>query len=447
MPLKDHPALHSICLSNEPVNEEEPCEEGARQWHAWLQQRHGQVASLNALYGTRYASLADVPLPAPGRSDMPRPLWMDFVRFNQDFFAGWHKMLADTVHAVAPDLPVHAKAMTWTMLNAGDVKFGVDATLFGRVSNINGNDSVNFYAFDDGEFAQGWLQNVMSHDLQRSVLDAPVFNTENHLIEDREIRRVPASHVRAALWQAAMHGQGATTVWVWERTFDPKSDLAGSIMHRPACAEAVGLVNCDLNRAAYEVAALQAARPQLLVLQSVTASVWDMDRYDGCLGKLYAALSFTGLKIGFVTERQLEWGEVPDAPVLFVPGVAHISDAAAASLRKYKGHLVFVGDCDLLTHDEYGRLRSSPIMAERIPFVPAAAAHDLYRVIIEKLPVWNVHPTVELRQTDGNPAWGVEWLAAPTPQGLVVNVCNYLKLPVTVDSRPRWASQGRARRS
>ena len=25
-PLKDHPALHSICLSNEPVNKEEPCD-------------------------------------------------------------------------------------------------------------------------------------------------------------------------------------------------------------------------------------------------------------------------------------------------------------------------------------------------------------------------------------------------------------------------------------
>jgi hypothetical protein len=29
-PLKDHPALHSICLSNEPVNQEEPCEPAKR---------------------------------------------------------------------------------------------------------------------------------------------------------------------------------------------------------------------------------------------------------------------------------------------------------------------------------------------------------------------------------------------------------------------------------
>ena len=64
-PLKDHPALQSICLSNEPVNEEEPCEFAKQQWQAWLEKRHGNVASLNASYGSKFASLAEVPLPNP----------------------------------------------------------------------------------------------------------------------------------------------------------------------------------------------------------------------------------------------------------------------------------------------------------------------------------------------------------------------------------------------
>ncbi|MGA2662059.1 MAG: beta-galactosidase, partial [Verrucomicrobiota bacterium] len=232
-PIKDHPALHSICLSNEPVNEEEPCEPARQQWRTWLEKRHGSITALNSLCGANFTAFAEVPLPNPFG---PRPalaLWMDYIRFNQEFFADWHRMLADAVHEVAPGLPVHAKAMTWTMINDGDVKYGVDATLFAKFSNINGNDSVNFFDFGDGEFARGWQLNAMGHDLQRSVLDAPVFNTENHLIEDRDTRYVPAAHVRAALWQAAVHGQSATAIWVWERTFDPKSDFAGSIMHRP----------------------------------------------------------------------------------------------------------------------------------------------------------------------------------------------------------------------
>ena len=76
---------------------------------------------------------------------------------------------------------------------------------------------------------------------------------------------VPARHIRATLWQAAAHGQSATTSWVWERTFDPKSDFAGSIMHRPACAEAVGVVNYDLNRAALEITAIPQAPPRVLL--------------------------------------------------------------------------------------------------------------------------------------------------------------------------------------
>lgn len=38
---------------------------------------------------------------------------------------------------------------------------------------------------------------------------------------------------RAVLWEEAIRGLSATTFWVWERTDDPKSDFAGSLLHRP----------------------------------------------------------------------------------------------------------------------------------------------------------------------------------------------------------------------
>jgi hypothetical protein len=359
-------------------------------------------------------------------------LWNDYIRFNQEFFAGWHAQLADAVHAVAPGLPVHAKAMTWTLLNEPDTKYGVEATLFGRFSDINGNDAVNFYNFGDGEFAQGWVGNAMGHDLQRSVLDAPVFNTENHLIADRETRPIPAAHIRAGLWQAAVHGQSATAIWVWERTFDAKSDFAGSIMHRPACAEAVGRLHYDLNRAAREITALQQARPQALLVQSVTACVWDGGGYGECLEKLYTALSFTGLKLGFVTERQLEGGAVPDAPVVFVPGIVHFSDAARARLRQYQGRLALVGTGELLSRDEHGRAQSGALPGDRILLRPGASARELRAQILARLPGWNLRPAVELRATDSQPAWGVEWRSAETGAGTVVNLCNYQQTPATV---------------
>jgi hypothetical protein len=233
-----------------------------------------------------------------------------------------------------------------------------------------------------------------------------------------------------------VHGQSATTIWVWERTFDPKSDFAGSIMHRPACTEAVGWVNHDLNRAALDVTALQQAPPQVLLLQSVTASVWDGQRYSDCLGKLYTALSFTGLKIGFVTERQLEGGLIPEASALFVPAIQHFSEKGLAGLRQYKGRLVLVGDGDLLSRDEYGRNRTTKLEAQQLPFRHGPTSwRALYQELRTKLPQWNVRPAVELAGSDQQPVWGVEWWSVRIPQGLVVNLCNYRTSPVTCQLR------------
>lgn len=431
-PLKDHPALHSICISNEPVNQEEPCAAAKQQWLAWIQDHHSDIATLNARYGSTFASFADVPLPNPCAPRPSQAAWMDYIRFNQEFFAGWHKLLADAVHEVAPSLPVHAKAMTWTMVNSVDLHFGVDATLFGRLSNINGNDAVNFYDFSEGEFAQGWIMNAMGHDLQRSTLDAPVFNTENHVIADRDPRYVPPSHIRSALWQAAVRGQSATTIWVWERTSDMKSDLACSIMLRPACTAAACLVNHDLNRAALEMTALQQAKPQALLLQSTSALAWEGQAYDNCQQKLYTALSFTGLKLGFATERQLEEGIVPEAPVLFVPNVHHFSDAALAGLKKFQGRIVFVGDEKQLDHDDYGRTRDPQAQAEWLACTLQTQPRELSKQINARLAGWNAASAIAVQDENQQAAWGVEWRTADTPQGTVVNLCNYLKKPVGI---------------
>ncbi len=426
-PLSKYPSLHSICLSNEPVSFEEPCEYATRDWHRWLLKRHGDIATLNRRWTTQYARFEEVPLPNPFEGARDHlPSWYDYIRFNQEFFAGWHQMLADAIREVAPDLPIHAKAMSWTLVNDTDVVYGADAYLFARFSDINGNDSVNFYNHGEGEYAQGWVLNALSHDLQRSVKDAPVFNSENHLIPDRDTRPVPAEHVHAVLWQAAIHGQGATTIWVWERTFDPRSDFAGSIMHRPACAEAVGRVNLLLNRYAREVTAIQRAPADVMLIDSVTGKVWDGGASADCTGKLYQALAFTGLKVGIITERQLEEGIVPWAPVLFVANLQHLSDRALETLRSYRGRVVFVGDGDLLGRNEYGQPREVNLTpSDRIPFSNRSTAQDLWRSLLASMPRWGIRPRVQVTDAQGNPVWGVAWRTGELDGRVVVNMCNY----------------------
>jgi len=441
-PIKDHPALHSICLSNEPVNAEEACDFARAEFHKWLERRHRSVATLNARWGTQFARIEDVPAGDSFSQDsVPPPCWYDFVRFNQEWFAGWHRMMADAIRAIAPNLPVHAKGMTWTMIGNTEVRYGVDAELFGGFSQINGNDSVNFYNHETGEFAQEWRLNAIAYDLQRSVKDAPVCNTENHIIVDRETRPIPPEHIRTALWQGAIHGQSATTIWVWERSFDPKSDTAGSIMHRPACVEAAGHTTLDLNRLAEEVTAIQRLKPQVAIVHSVSGLVWDGGRYVDCAQKLYMALSFTGLKIGFVTERQLERGEVPAAPVLFVPNLIHFSEDAAKTLRHYTGQLVLLDEGSSLSRDEYDHERRGELNAQHLPFHYGKTTwKDLAQSLRPKLSEWQAQPPIQVLDPQGQPVTGVAWLCADSPEGTIVNLCNYGRKQVHITLRRRGQS-------
>ncbi|OIN98564.1 hypothetical protein AUJ67_08280 [Candidatus Desantisbacteria bacterium CG1_02_49_89] len=238
--VKDHPALHSVCLSNEPVyTESRECEFTKNMWREWLQKKHGSIGTLNKNYGTSYSSFDDVP--AQGSNVKEKPVYYDWAVFNAERFAGWHKFMADIIHEVAPDLPVHAKIMMWCpVADRGTTGWGIDPELFGELSQINGNDCCKWYA-RDGEYCSGWQVENMAYDLQRSVADKPVFNSENHLIMDRDFGYIPSAHVRNVLWQGAIHGQGATTIWVWERTYCYQRG-------KPGCGTASGCPDRDHKR-------------------------------------------------------------------------------------------------------------------------------------------------------------------------------------------------------
>ncbi|MGO9199103.1 MAG: hypothetical protein ACLQM8_01015 [Limisphaerales bacterium] len=131
--------------------------------------------------------------------------------------------------------------------------------------------------------------------------------------------------------------------------------------------------------------------------------------------------------------RELETGSIPHSLAVFVPGVVHLSGAALAGLRQFKGRVVLVGADDVLARDEYGR-QQRPELATvgTLRFRHGSTpSRRLREQILAKLPAWDLRPTLELREAGQQPAWGVEWRSAETAQGTVVNLCNYRKEPVT----------------
>lgn len=437
--IKDHPALHSLCLSNEPVCVDmSKCETAAAMWHDWLTRRFGDVGAINRRWDTNHASIAAIAVPQPSRDGSA--MLYDYTLFNQESFAGWHRWMADIIHSMAPDIPVHAKIMIgahFQHIFHGD--WGVAPELFGELSQINGNDCWKWP--DSSVWACAWESENAGYDYQRSAVDAPVFNSENHLILDGDVTSVDPMFVRNVFWQGAIHGQSATTTWVWERTLDAHSGFTGSILHRPACVEAVGRTTLDLNRLSVEVAALQAVPAPVAVLWSQASSTWRGDAHGQDVKRAYVAANFAGVPVGFVNERDAARyanGELPRAwaaaKLIIVSGASHLPAETVAALEKFAaagGRILRLGECG--THDETGRERAALMIgeADEVPgdLERQEALCGRLRAILSSL---GASPAYDPR------VFGVETRCAEVDGRLVANLCNYQPHEVKVGLGAGW---------
>ncbi|MBT3292081.1 MAG: hypothetical protein HN380_32360, partial [Victivallales bacterium] len=345
------PALHSICLSNEPLATNlTGCAVSAKAWPEWLVKRHGDIATLNRHWGTEYDGFAEIPI--PGAEFKSSPMTVDFVRFNQETFAEFHAWMAGVIRGIAPDLPVHAKIMMSAHFGRGlHGMWSVSPELFAEFSQYNGNDCCN-WSRRGGDWSTGWAGMESGYDFQRSMADMPVFNSENHMIIDRDHNVISPDHLYTELWQGAIHGQSSTTFWVWERTSAFTNATSGGILHRPDGVEALGHCNLDLNRLAAEVTTIQRVAPEVGIFWSAS-SIIQGDTHRLAMARAYEAAAFLGVQLGFVTERRLEAlarGEtkrpLDTLKVLLVPQVTHLSPEARAGLAKLSKRIkvIVVGD-------------------------------------------------------------------------------------------------------
>jgi hypothetical protein len=235
---------------------------------------------------------------------------------------------------------------------------------------------------------------------------------------------------------------------VWERTDDEKSDFAGSIMHRPACAAAVGRANLDLNRLSDCVTALQRERPQVALLYSYASIAWSQD-YLRELAQIYTALDLSGLRVGFISERQLAEGKAGGFRLIVVPAAPAVTPEAYAALRAFAqkgGALALIGE-NALAMNHFGEKRDVSGL-RKLPTLLTLPAHqtarDLWPLLPGLLDKSRIAPPAALLDAAGGErAWGVEWQCAQVRGALVVNAVNYLrqrvKVMLTVKGKPRRA--------
>lgn len=61
---------------------------------------------------------------------------------------------------------------------------------------------------------------MLFYDYQTSIKEAPIYNSEDHIIPDGEamiFNDAELQHCLANLWQGAVHGKCGSVIWLWER--------------------------------------------------------------------------------------------------------------------------------------------------------------------------------------------------------------------------------------
>lgn len=422
--IKDHPALHSLCVSGEPSFERSAlCRNTRELWDAYLARVHGDIKTLNERYGTNYASFADVPYAT--FNGFSEPQYYDYTMFATERLANWHKFLADSVHKYAPNIPLQVKWRAGEIWNRQTMDLAVDPELY-KDFEINGNDC--YFLYDGGEYACNWHVQDQSYDLQRSLAPKPIFNSENHPTYDARFEKLAPEHFQACLWEGAVRGQSATTMWVWDRTEDPKYFFYGNVIDRPACAAMTGRTCLDLNRFAEEVTALQHVKSPVAILYTQVSESKN-DNYLQAADRAYESLIFSGVKIDWITEKQLQEGKGNQYKMIILPDASHVFPQTVDAIEKLSKSVKLVWIGDSLAKDPYGKAypheRLTKLKASAIKFGATDDPKTMWPVIRGELERLGALPKVRVVDAvTGVPVWGVEYLPAKVNGRSIVYIIN-----------------------
>ena len=282
-----------------------------------------------------------------------RPLWYEWCVFNQERFTDFHSWMAEIVHELDPQTPVHAKVMANLFNSNTDFATGIDHVAMARLGEVSGNDCWTWYP--GSGYAQDWQRQAMYYTFQRSVAPGqPVFNSENHIIRDDHDQYYPGNHIYTALWEGFMQGMGATTIWVWER--NESRTLGNNILTRPNCVEAAAKVSLDINRLSEYVHKLQQASTEVAILYSHSAAAWP--EYLSEVRRAFEAAYCQGVPLRFVTEDQILSGALASSKILLAPAVTHISEPVFQHIKEYvdQGGILFASG-QTGAFDEYSKTR------------------------------------------------------------------------------------------
>ncbi|MBD1261615.1 glycoside hydrolase family 42 [Maribacter polysiphoniae] len=361
-------------------------------FRSWLKDKYnGNIKSLNSNWDTKFKSFDSVEIEIPiDKALTGKPIWYDWNRYNMHRSTEWFKFMQDELHAVNPEADTHIKLFPRTFYEDSR-SHGIDfealtelTTMIGHDAKALGSPSIRSHINSDWnkQYAYKWDGMAILHDFLESVgPDKINVNSESHFLSSGMWRDLEArtSYVRNVYWLATLMGMDANMGWFWARDpdgspedrlegelnfFDPGlgGAYAGSNNMQPHIANEVTQVMYDLNSFSEEIIALRKQPRPLRFFYSETSAINTPD-YMTQTGKLYKALFFEGLPLGFVTKNIIEKQDNGIWNTVVVYKTKYVTDAEFSSLQSYldNGGSVIIDSPESLSMNEYGKKRSKKL--------------------------------------------------------------------------------------
>lgn len=424
--IKDYKSLKSICISNEPMlYTYEYYDFYNDYFQAYLEDIHGTVENLNKAYGKTYTAFSEVNMPTERWSKLHSYTAIDYdwMEFNDKVHADWQNWFKGLVKNYLPDVPVHNKMMGYfedyssTILNDRSMlERGTDLELMGAGMDIAGNDTWDF--MDD---VNRYYRSMFLYDYQFSVLDKPVYNSEDHIIADRSenYNINQRKHLVNNLWMGAAHGRSLSTIWVWARPTSSTTDFDTAMLTRPDCVAATGKTNLNLARLNDEMHEIQQEAPKVAIFYSKPSRLYQADTTKNIID-VYAAVVNSGQKVGIVSDKS--FSKLSEYDALIIPGAVNGTDEAYGAILNFidNGGRVLYSD-NAFSTDEYKNKRdNSALVSSATSFSQSDDLNDVINSFVDSCGI----AEVTLRDSTGAIPENLDWSYSVDNNGILINMTN-----------------------
>ncbi len=317
----------------------------------WLTGKYEDRTELNRTWRTRYFNFDEV------------QIWWDQTRWPYQYdWQTFHRILGDEVFtglrdaaaSRAPSLP-NFVTLDGDFFTAGETRYGIDRETIAALYPIQA--FIYETNFAHAKFARAYPADILETVLRRSLNPStPIVELVNYSLreEDRlspQLRRA----VRSAVWDSAIEGANAFVVQGWHA--GPQA--SPNILEEADALDGLATATNELNRFAEIVTAFQQAPAPVAILISESARIYEggtdhlasvIEAYEGC--------SYSGYKVRFITEAQLEARALEDVEAMVLPNTPSLRDESFAMLQELtQTSMVFARTGRPIPYDAWGRSR------------------------------------------------------------------------------------------